>query len=477
MFDEAETEYADDGLLEPDVIYDEDNFAEVGGHDGWLAALLLFSIIFGPRAPNTSILSPLQFVDVVVVLWVLCRWSKSLRLHGGFPFSRRIRIFSVYILILTGVLLFSTMVKIVEGEYSLVKGAFYMPLIFIRMIFIAAIMASFCFGEKQVKQFAKGILIISIMSVTLAFIQMFRYWYVSGLIELFYETEWTRLERIGIGTRVVGTFGNTNAFGASMAMLAAVSLAIAIHMKGPMKFVATGTFTILAIAVPITTASRTAFFALVIVSGISLLLSLRGRAVISVILLAMLMIGMFIFVRTYADKLPLHPRIKMFLGVGGQTKTINEIMHARYLLWAESMRQAKESIIWGIGQTTEKVGLVTDNGYLHTLRITGIIGLGVYLLMLLSLFIRGIKGLHIEKRPFQRTVLLMSFVVLIIHMIFEITADFFWRVQYGAMFAAFMGLLCSLSREALDEKYYSDYYDYELAESGDVEKESFQEII
>lgn len=458
MFDEAGIEYAEDALLEPDAIYEEDSFAEVGKRDGWLAALLLFSLIFGPRAAPRGLLPPFRFADIIIVLLVLSRWIKSTRLYGGFVFSYRNRLFSRFMLVMAFVLLFSTMINIAAGRYAFFIKDFYQPIVFIRMILIAAIMASFYFGEKQVKQLAKGILIISLMSVILAFIQKFRYWYVSGLVERFYAIEWTRLEEIGIGARVVGTFGNANQFGLCLVMLAAVSLAIAINMKGLMKLLAAGTFVSLGAAVLITTASRTALIAFLMITAISLLLSLRGRAVIPVILLTMLMIGMFIFVRAYADILPLHPRVKFIIGVG-EEKSIGTLLQARYVIWERSVREAKESIIFGAGMSKMTYQL-TDNGYLIMLLRTGIIGLGVYLLMLLCLFIRGIKALHIEKRPFQRAVLLMSFIVLINHMIFELTGDFFWTVKYNAIFAAFMGLLCSLSRQALDENYYQgeDYY-------------------
>lgn len=461
---EAVTKYTGDDLLEPDAVYEEDSFAQVGRHDGWLATLLLFSLIFGPRTPARALLPPFRFADIIIVSLLLSRWLKSLRLYGGFLFSPRNRIFGVFMLIIAFLLLFSTTINVAAGRYPFFIKDFYQPIVFIRMIFIAAIMASFNFGEKQIKQFSRGILIISLMSVILAFIQKYRPWYVSGFVERLYGIEWTKLREIGIGARVVGTFGNANQFGLCLVMLAAVSLAIAINMKGLIRLLAAGTFASLGAAVLITTASRTALIAFLMVTAVSLLLSLRGRAVIPVILLAMLMIGMFIFVRAFADMLPLNPRVKSILGIGEQ-KSIGEVLHVRYLIWERSVREAKESIIFGEGMS--KLGWqLTDNGYLITLLRTGIIGLGVYLLMLLSLFIRGIKALHIEKRLVQRTVLLTSYIVLINHMIFELTGDFFWNVEYSAIFAAFMGLLCSLSRQTLDEKYYrgEDYYNYELAE-------------
>ena len=463
---EAVTKYTEDGLLGPDAIYEEDSFGQVGKRDGWLAALLFFSLIFGPRTPARVLLPPMRFADVVIVCLVLSRWIKSTRLYGGFVFSYRNRLFSRFMLVIALLLLFSTMINVAAGRYLFFIKDFYQPIVFIRMIFIAAIMASFNFGEKQIKQLATSLLIISLMSVILAFIQKFRYWYVSGFVERFYTIEWTRLETGGIGKRVVGTFGNPNVFGLCLVMLAVVSLAIAINMKGLTRLLAIGIFAGLGAAIPITTGSRTAVIAFVMVTGILILLSLRGRSRIPAVVFMILMFGTFVFVRTHLRELPLHPRTVEIIGGDEKTRTINERLHARYLLWQKSLREAKESIIWGVGMS--KLGRqVTDNGYIITLLRTGIIGLGVYLLMLLFLFIRGIKALHIEKRPFQRTVLLTSFIVLINHMIFELTGDFFWNVQYSAIFAAFMGLLCSLSRQALDENYYQgeDYY------GGEDEKE------
>jgi O-antigen ligase len=458
MFSEVGTEYAEDGLMEPDAIYEEDSFAEVGKRDGWLATLLLFSLIFGPRTMPSAVLPPMRFADIIIIILLVSRWMKSSRLYGGFVFSYRNRLFSMFMLAIAFLLFFSTVINIAAGRYQFFIKDFYQPIVFIRTIFIAAIMASFYFGEKQVKQFVTGILIISLMSVLLAFIQRFRYWYVSGFVERFYGIEWTRLQQIKMGTRVVGTFGNPNYFGLCLVMLAAVSLAIAINMKGLIKLLAACTFTVLGAAVLITTASRTALVAFVMITAISLLLSLRGRAVIPVVLLAVLMIGMYIFVRAFADVLPLHPRVKTIMG-GGEQESMGAILQSRYVLWEESMREAKESIILGIG-VSKLAWRTTDNGYLIMLLRIGIVGLGVYLLMLLSLFIRGIKALRIEKRSFQRTVLLTSFMVLINHMIFEMMGDFFWAPQYSAIFAAFMGLLCGLSRQALEENYYQgeDYY-------------------
>ena len=438
--------------------YDEPDSQEIellehlSKYDGWWFTLLLLSLIFGPRTRAFAALPPIRSTDFIIIFMVLLRWIKSHRLYGGFMFSYRTRLFSWFMLSLTFMLLFSTMINMAAGRYQFFIKDFYPPIVFIRMILIAAITASFYFGERQIKQFAKGILIISLLAVTLAFIQRFGYWYVSGLIERFYGIEWTRVQETGIGARVVGTFGNPNHFGSCLVTLAVVSLAIAINMKGFIRLLATGAFISLGAAVIITTASRTALIALLMLTAISLFLSFRGKAIIPVLLLMIIITSSIIFVREFADVLPLNPRVKSILGIDEEL-AISSSLQSRYVLWQESYRKAKESIVIGIGlsKTTYQT---TDNGYIIMLLRNGIIGLTVYILMLATLFIRGIKALLIEKNPVPRTILLASVTVLINHMLFEITGDFFWGVQYSAILAAFMGLLCSSSKQALLEHNY-----------------------
>jgi O-antigen ligase len=452
MFYEAETEYREEGLLGPDAIYEEDSFVNLGKYDGWLAVLLLFSLIFGPRTKPMGMLPPIRSADIIIILLAISRWIRSNQLYGGFVFSYRNRIFSWFMLALAFLLLFSTMINVAVGRFQFFIKDLYQPIVFIRMILIASIAASLYFGEKQVKQFSMGIIIISLISILLAFIQRFRFWYVSGLVERFYTVEWTRLEEAGIGARVVGTFGNPNQFGLYLVMLAAVSLAIAINMRGFIRLLATGTFVGLGLAVLMTTASRTALVAFSIITVISLLLSFRGKAILPVILITVLMFGVLIFIRTHADTLPLNPRVKGILGISDE-KSMGSILHARYILWERSIIEAKESIVIGVG-ISKRFIQTTDNGYIIMLLRMGIIGLIVYISMLAALFIRGIKALHIEKRPYQRTILLTSFIVLINHMIFELTGDFFWSVEISAIFAVFIGLLCGTSRQALEENYH-----------------------
>jgi O-antigen ligase len=476
MLESTDLEYYSDDLSVQEQYFVSDEYTNIGRNDGWIAAFLLFSIIFGPRTPNTSPLSPLAFIDVVTVVLALTRWLKASQLYGGFLFSRRIRIFSIHMLILTMVLVFSTMVGIALGKYSFVKGAFYMPVVFIRLIFISAIVASLNFGERQIKQFAKGVLFISLMTVTLAFIQRYKPYYLAGFIERFYETYWYQLAipEKGMGARVVGTFGNTNVFGICMSLLATASLVIGIYMKGLLKLVGIGTFVILAAAVLITTGSRTAFIGLVAVTGLTLLLSMQGQTRLVVLILMILIGSMFVWVLEHIDELPINPRIKTVLGGG---RSIHDSLYSRYVIWQEGLNEAKKSILWGQGTSTETGSFVSDNDYVYTLLLTGIIGLGTYLSMLFFLLIRAFKTLHLEHRPLQRAVVLMPGMILIEHMLFEMTGEFFWSVQYGMVLGVFMGVLCGAIAQNIEEQKVYGYQNYQLDEPEGTEEMSFQESI
>lgn len=447
------------------------DYAETAGkNDGWLAGLLLFSLIFGPRAINPGLLPPIRSADGVVILLVAIRWAKSSWIGRGFLFAPANRIFSGFMLMLAFFLVFSTIINIAAGLYSFFIKDFFQPIVFIRMALIAAVMASFRFGEKQLKQLVIVLLVISLMLIALAFAQKYIYWRVSGLVERLYGIQWTELtvgERVG--KRVGGTFGNSNVFSLCLVMLSAVSLSIALNMKRLWRLLAMVTFVGLGLAVLVGTASRTGVLALVMVSGILLLLSFHGKSRVPAFIFMILLFVVLSLFLEHAQELPLHPRIKELVGEGGPIKTINEKLHVRYTMWQERWGEIKESPIWGQGER-KMYRQLADNGYVVMLLRMGVIGLSVYLFMLFSLLVRGKRALRIEERRFQRTLLLASFMVLINHTIFELTGDFFWNVEYSAIFAAFMGLLCGLSAQARLEQDYLVYYDYEYA----TEAETYQ---
>ncbi len=434
----------------------------VGKYDGWLAALLIASLIFGPRSSPGASLPPIRFSDFVILFLLITRWSKAVRLYGGMFFSSRIRPFSVPILVLMVNLVFATALAMVSGRYIFIIKDFFPPIVLLRMITIAAIMASLSLGERQVRQMAVGIIFLSVLVVILAFCQKFAAYSVSGYVKRFYAIQWERLEieETGYGSRVVGTFGNANVFSGCMVILAASSLAIAINMKGLLKPLAIGTYVGLGAAILITAASRTGFISLVLVSGITAMMSFRGRARLSSGAGMFLIILLYLFVRANIDDLPLNPRMKAVFGVGPK---MSEIMESRYEMWRKSARLVLESPILGVG-SSKMIDQTTDNGYVMTLMRTGIVGILVYISMLIGLLVRAIRSFLVTERPYEKTILLIALMAIVNHMILEMTGDYFWVIQYGAIFAAFAGLLCGVADQRKIERSmenYQTYYAYE----------------
>ena len=88
---------SDTGQYGQDIYYEGSHMFEyIGRHDGWIASLLLFSIIFGLATSPGVALPPIRFVDFKIVFLLATRWLKSVRFYGGFVFSYRMRTFSVF---------------------------------------------------------------------------------------------------------------------------------------------------------------------------------------------------------------------------------------------------------------------------------------------------------------------------------------------------------------------------------------------
>jgi len=284
-----------------------------------------------------------------------------------------------------------------------------------------------------------------------------------------YAIDFARLETMAtLKSRVAGSFGNANIFGAGLVMLAGVLMAIAINVKGVLKYLSIATYVGLAMAVMVTTASRTALLGLVAVSGFSVILSLRRGSRLWALMLMVLIGAGLMFVRAHAYELPLLPRVQEILtGEGSMTQ---DAFNARWGIWMRSLARARESILFGTG-ASKITAQLTDNGYFYTLLRIGILGLILYMSMLAALLVRGLRVLFKEGGHYQRAVLMAFIVVLINHSIFEVTADIFWGIQYGAIFAAFMGMLCGFTGQIIYEDDDSRAYEYQSAELEDGSEE------
>jgi len=149
----------------------DDNFQRSTRKDGWLAALFVGSLIFGPEVIVNPAFPPFRFADVVILFLLFTRGLKSRFFYGGFIFSYRIRAFNFLLLALTFTVSVSIAFNVLSGRNPFFYKDLFYPIVFLRMILIATIASTFNFQVRQIRQFALGILLIGTISATLAFAQ------------------------------------------------------------------------------------------------------------------------------------------------------------------------------------------------------------------------------------------------------------------------------------------------------------------
>ena len=453
-------ELADATEYLPDYEVDSEaaEFEHATRHDGWWAVFLIFALIYGPNTARHAILPPFRSADAVILLLMALRWSKSTRFYGGFLLSYRARLFTFLMLGFTGIMVFSMVANVLTGRMSFMIKDIYTPIVYIRMVIIAAIGASFNFQEHQIKQLFKGMIGISLITVVLAYCQRFQVPGVNALVNQLYTIELKRLETLGsIKQRIGGSFGNPNVFGGCLVMLSGIILAIVISQKGIWRYLSISLYIALGAAVTLGTASRTALAGFVVVAGTVLTLSMRRGSRLPTLILMVLAFMGFMFVRAYAEDLGFSERVVDIVSGGG--KLTEDAVYVRWDMWMHSLSRATESLLFGTG-ASKTVRQLTDNGYFYILMRMGILGLGMYLMMLLALFVRGLKSLFGERNLLKRAALLAFIMVVVNNSIFEVTGEFFSNIRYGGIFAGFMGLLCGLSYQLKEEQAALKEYDY-----------------
>jgi O-antigen ligase len=367
----------------------------------------------------------------------------------------------------------STLLNIALGRYMFYYGDMYYPIIFVRMMLIAAIAASFYFGPDQVRQFFKGLVLLSLTTAALAIAQKLKLFGLESIIGKLYSMSVEQLgtlERETEFSRVVGTFGNANVYGGCMVMLAALMISYVMNAKRGAKIVGLICYLSLALAIVWTTSSRTSLVGLVIVTGMAIVLSFSGKARIGAFILLIITAISLLFLRDFAQQLPLDPRIKSF--IGGQDVSTIESFQVRLQMWEHSLSVAKQSIFIGVG-ATKTVVQETDNGYVYTLMRIGLLGFCVYITMLILMVIRGFRGLRLALGTPVKTLILGMLLILLNDLIFEMTGEFFWHIRYGAVISAMFGFLCGASKQAIQD--YNQNYQQDSSEEFSLEVGSIEQ--
>lgn len=452
------TDYITDYGYEQEMLdMQEATFAYATRNDGRWAAFFLWAIVFSPTILLPGNLPPFRPVDILILLLWPIRAIKTRHIYGSFFFSPRIRLFSLFIFGMTGVMIFSMAINVATGRNPFFVKDLFIPIVFIRMVIIAAITASFNIREKQIRQFYIGLLVIIALSVILAYGQKTGRFGIA-LAAKYYATEIERLEKLWTGFgRATGTFGNTNVFAGSLTCFSAIVLPLVVNVKGILKYIILAMLACVVYILLTSIGSRTSIVGFAFILAVALLLSIRKGSRVPTLIVMCIALVSLLFLRQYAQDLPLPERIKDMISPG-RGEYLREGIYVRTQMWKHSFEATKESFIFGVGPQKTETQL-TDNGYFFTLLRLGIIGLTLYLLMLWKLFFRGLKAYIKEERLLYRAFMLGFLMVLLTHMVFEVTGEFFWHVKYGTFFAALVGMFCGFSCQIItDYKYVDDNY-------------------
>jgi len=228
--------------------------------------------------------------------------------------------------------------------------------------------------------------------------------------------------------RIIGTFGNPNYCGMFFAiLLAATSTYYLFPIKGKLKLHHFFIIEIGIIALMILTGSRTAMFSSVIIILFSFFLGkLKKKKVIffftiiiGVILILIFATPQYFIGRIFSEYTSFHGHLSMF---------------------KETFKEINKSPILGLGPTKMQFTSIVDNEFLLYWRRYGLIGIILFLLLHIFMFIKGFFKFSKAKITIGKNIGLLTMQLAIIWSIFGLTSDVFKNPQMMGIIFFLTGL-------------------------------------
>ncbi|MBA7514949.1 hypothetical protein ES705_06986 [subsurface metagenome] len=228
--------------------------------------------------------------------------------------------------------------------------------------------------------------------------------------------------------RIVGTFGNPNYCGMFFAiLLAATSSYYLFPVKGKLKLHHFFIIEIVIITLIILTGSRTAIFSFVIITVFSLFLGklkIKKLRYFFIIMIGVIFILVFItpqyFVgRIFSEYTSFHEHLSMF---------------------KEAFKEINKSPVLGLGPAKIQLTSTVDNEYLLYWRRYGLIGVILFLLLHVCMFIKGFLKFSKGKITIENNIGLLTMQLAIIWSIFGLTSDVFKNPQMMGIIFFLTGL-------------------------------------
>lgn len=228
--------------------------------------------------------------------------------------------------------------------------------------------------------------------------------------------------------RIVGTFGNPNYCGIFFAiLLAATSSYYLFPVKGKLKLHHFFIIEIGIINLIILTGSRTAIFSFVIITVFSFFLGklkIKKLKYFFIIMIGVIFILVFItpqyFIgRIFSEYTSFHEHLSMF---------------------KEAFKEINKSPVLGLGPTKIQLTSTVDNEYLLYWRRYGLIGVILFLLLHICMFIKGFLKFSKGKTTIENNIGLLTMQLAIIWSIFGLTSDVFKNPQIMGIIFFLTGL-------------------------------------
>ena len=228
--------------------------------------------------------------------------------------------------------------------------------------------------------------------------------------------------------RIIGTFGNPNYCGMFFAiLLAATSSYYLFPIKGKLKLHYFFIIEIGIIALMMLTGSRTAMFSFVIITLFSVF---SGKLKIKKLKYFFIIIIGVIFILVFATP-------QYFIG-----RIFSEYtsFHAHLSMFKEAFKEINKSPILGLGPTKMQLTSTVDNEYLLYLRRYGLIGIILFLLLHICIFIKGFSKFSKGKTTIENNIGFLTVQLAIIWAIYGLTSDAFKNPQMMGIIFFLTGL-------------------------------------
>ena len=349
-------------------------------YNGFNIAVIFFLVIFSPHYIRIVGINFL-FIDLFIIFLLIIRFQILSKHFFTISAHNNIYIYIFLILLCTFI---SQLYNIAFGNINFSINDFSVYIRLLRFSLIYFITSSFYLDEKNLNKFSFYFIVISLIMITIGFIQFMFPNLLLGFTNTFYVTPEDRLlaGTSGFNYRAVGSFGNPNQFAFGLVFFFLINLNMAIHRINKFPSLHYLMSILLFFSIVMLTSSRTGVVGAILLFLYNIKNIRFSRNIIYAFLI--ICIGYLISIFLVENNL-IHNRIYNFILVDNIYDLFNFGFESRReMYWIDSIDRILRQPILGYGYSTLQYQIV-DNGYLSTLLRNGVVGFIFYILFFVKL--------------------------------------------------------------------------------------------